>query len=107
MSNLVLAEVGQDGPMSSLGPRASGPAPRRSFTPLQSLELLALYEDACTPRKAVSSSAQKGRTPRRSPNGASCVMHSSKAGKKAGESVKTELSVAHVYVSSSAGAGIG
>jgi transposase len=48
MSNLVLAEVGQDGPMSSPGPRAGGPRPRRSFTPAQKLEYLAQYEDACT-----------------------------------------------------------
>lgn len=48
MSNLALAEVGQDGPMSSPGPRAGGPTPRRSFTPAQKLELLAQYEEACT-----------------------------------------------------------
>lgn len=48
MSNLVLAEVGQDGSMSSPGPRAGGPRPRRSFTPAQKLEYLAQYEDACT-----------------------------------------------------------
>lgn len=34
--------------MSSSGPRAGGPAPRRSFTPAQKLEFLAQYEDACT-----------------------------------------------------------
>lgn len=48
MSNLALAEVGQDGPMSSSGPRAGGPTPRRSFTPAQKLEFLAQYEFACT-----------------------------------------------------------
>ena len=48
MSNLVLAEVRQDGSMSSSGPRAGGPTPRRSFTPAQKLELLAQYEEACT-----------------------------------------------------------
>lgn len=48
MSNLVLAEVRQDGSMSSSGPRAGGPTPRRSFTPAQKLEFLAQYEDACT-----------------------------------------------------------
>ena len=48
MSNLVLAEVRQDGSMSSSGPRAGGPTPRRSFTPTQKLELLAQYEEACT-----------------------------------------------------------
>lgn len=48
MSNPALAEVGQDGTMSSSGPRAGGPTPRRSFTPAQKLELLAQYEDACT-----------------------------------------------------------
>lgn len=48
MSNLVLAEVRQDGSMSSSGPRAGGPTPRRSFTPAQRLELLAQYEEACT-----------------------------------------------------------
>lgn len=46
MSNLVLAEVRQDGSMSSSGPRAGGPTPRRSFTPAQKLELLAQYEAA-------------------------------------------------------------
>lgn len=34
--------------MSSSGPRAGGPTPRRSFTPAQKLELLAQYEQACT-----------------------------------------------------------
>ena len=48
MSNLVLAEVRQDGSMSSSGPRAGGPTARRSFTPAQKLELLAQYEEACT-----------------------------------------------------------
>lgn len=48
MSNLVLAEVGQDGSMSSSGPRAGGPTPRRSFSPAQKLDFLAQYEDACT-----------------------------------------------------------
>ena len=46
MSNLVLAEVRQDRSMSSSGPRAGGPTPRRSFTPAQKLQLLAQYEDA-------------------------------------------------------------
>ena len=47
MSSLVLAEVRQDGSMSSSGPRAGGPTPRRSFTPAQKIELLAQYEQAC------------------------------------------------------------
>lgn len=33
--------------MSSSGPRAGGPTPRRSFTPAQKLEFLAQYEEAC------------------------------------------------------------
>jgi transposase len=33
--------------MSSPGPRAGGPTPRRSFTPAQKLEFLASYEAAC------------------------------------------------------------
>ena len=33
--------------MSSSGPRAGGPTPRRSFTPAQKIELLAQYEHAC------------------------------------------------------------
>lgn len=48
MTNLALTEVSQDGPMSTPGPRAGGPTPRRSFTPTQKLELLAQYEQACT-----------------------------------------------------------
>ncbi len=48
MSNLVVAEVGQNGSMSSSGPRAGGPSRRRSFTPAQKLELLTQYEDSCT-----------------------------------------------------------
>jgi transposase len=32
---------------SSSGPRAGGPRPRRSFTPVQKLEFLAAYENAC------------------------------------------------------------
>ena len=48
MSSPVLSAVRQDGSMSSPGPRAGGPAPRRSFTPTQKLELLARYEEACT-----------------------------------------------------------
>lgn len=43
-----VVEVRQDGPMSTPGPRAGGPTPRRSFTPTQKLELLAQYEQACT-----------------------------------------------------------
>lgn len=34
--------------MSSSGPRAGGPTPRRSYTPAQKLELLDQYQDACT-----------------------------------------------------------
>lgn len=34
--------------MSTPGPCAGGPTPRRSFTPAQKLEFLAQYEDACT-----------------------------------------------------------
>ncbi|SMX99411.1 hypothetical protein BAUR9175_03527, partial [Brevibacterium aurantiacum] len=48
MSNLVVAEVGQNGSMNSSGPRAGGPTRRRSFTPAQKLELLTQYEGACT-----------------------------------------------------------
>lgn len=48
MSSPVLSAVRQDGSMSSPGPRAGGPAPRRSFAPTQKLELLAQYEEACT-----------------------------------------------------------
>lgn len=48
MSNPVLADVSQGESMSSSGPRAGGPTPRRSFTPAQKLDLLAQYEDACT-----------------------------------------------------------
>lgn len=48
MSNLAVADRGQDGSMSSSGPRAGGPTPRRSFTPTQKLEFLAQYEEACT-----------------------------------------------------------
>jgi hypothetical protein len=33
--------------MSSTGPRAGGPTPRRSFTPSQKLEFLSAYETAC------------------------------------------------------------
>ena len=32
---------------SSSGPRAGGPRPRRSFTPVQKLEFLTAYESAC------------------------------------------------------------
>lgn len=48
MTNLAMAEMGQDGFMSTSGPRAGGPTPRRSFTPAQKLEFLTQYEDACT-----------------------------------------------------------
>lgn len=47
MSSLLLNPVDQDGLMSSPGPRAGGPTPRRSFTPAQKLEYLAAYEAAC------------------------------------------------------------
>lgn len=46
MSSSVLSPVDQNGRMSSPGPRAGGPTPRRSFTPAQKLEFLALYEAA-------------------------------------------------------------
>ena len=51
MSSLVLAEVRQDGSMSSSGPRAGGPTPRRSFTPTQKIELLTQYEQACASKE--------------------------------------------------------
>lgn len=47
MSSPVLSAVREDGPMSSPGPRAGGPTPRRSFTPPQKLEFLTAYETAC------------------------------------------------------------
>lgn len=47
MSSPVLSAVREDGPMSSPGPRAGGPTPRRSFTPSQKLEFLTSYETAC------------------------------------------------------------
>ncbi len=47
MPSLLLSPVGQDGLMSSPGPRAGGPTSRRSFTPAQKLEYLATYEAAC------------------------------------------------------------
>jgi len=47
MSSPVLSAVREDGPMSSTGPRAGGPTPRRSFTPSQKLEFLTAYETAC------------------------------------------------------------
>lgn len=47
MSSPVLSAVREDSPMSSTGPRAGGPTPRRSFTPAQKLEFLSAYETAC------------------------------------------------------------
>ncbi len=47
MSSPVLSAVRENGPMSSPGPRAGGPTPRRSFTPAQKLDFLASYEAAC------------------------------------------------------------
>ena len=52
MSSPVLSPVDQNGRMSSPGPRAGGPTPRRSFTPAQKLEFLALYETALTNHEA-------------------------------------------------------
>ena len=52
MSSPVLSPVDQNGRMSSPGPRAGGPTPRRSFTPGQKLEFLALYEAALTNHEA-------------------------------------------------------
>lgn len=46
MSSSILSAVDQNGPMSSPGPRAGGPTPRRSFTPTQKLEYLVSYEAA-------------------------------------------------------------
>lgn len=51
MSSLLLSRVDQNELMSSSGPRAGGPTPRRPFTPTQKLELLAQYEDTCTRRE--------------------------------------------------------
>lgn len=48
MSNLAVANMGQDGSMSSSGPRAGGPTPRRSFTRMQKLGFLAQCDEACT-----------------------------------------------------------
>lgn len=53
MSSPVLGAVREDSAVSSSssssssGPRAGGPRPRRSFTPVQKLEFLAGYENAC------------------------------------------------------------
>ncbi|MHA7156218.1 IS3 family transposase [Arthrobacter sp. TMN-50] len=53
MSSPVLSAVREDSAVSSSssssssGPRAGGPRPRRSFTPVQKLEFLAGYEKAC------------------------------------------------------------
>ncbi len=51
MSSPVLSPVREDSAVSSSrssnGPRAGGPRPRRSFTPVQKLEFLAAYENAC------------------------------------------------------------
>jgi transposase len=46
MSSPVLSAVREDSSMSSPGPRAGGPRPRRSFTPSQKLEFLTAYEAA-------------------------------------------------------------
>ena len=46
MSSSILSAVDQNGPMSSPGPRAGGPTPRRLFTPTKKLEYLATYEAA-------------------------------------------------------------
>ncbi len=47
MSSPSLSAVREDSPMSSPGPRAGGPTPRRSFTPAQKLDHLSSYEAAC------------------------------------------------------------
>jgi transposase len=52
MSSPVLSAVREDSAVSSSrssspGPRAGGPRPRRSFTPVQKLEFLTAYENAC------------------------------------------------------------
>lgn len=47
MSSLSLTAVREDSPMSTPGPRAGGPTPRRSFTPAQKLDHLTAYETAC------------------------------------------------------------
>ena len=54
MSSPVLSAVREDSAVrssssssSSNGPRAGGPRPRRSFTPVQKLEFLTAYETAC------------------------------------------------------------
>lgn len=52
MSSPVLSPVDHNGRMSSPGPRAGGPTPRRPFTPAQKLEFLALYETALASQEA-------------------------------------------------------
>lgn len=52
MSSPVVSAVREDGAVSSSssnrsGPWAGGPRPRRSFTPVQKLEFLTGYENAC------------------------------------------------------------
>ena len=52
MSSPVLSAVREDSSVSrssssNNGPRAGGPRPRRSFTPVQKLEFLTAYETAC------------------------------------------------------------
>ena len=60
MSNLVLAQVRQDGAMSSSGPRAGGPTRRRAFTPTQKLDVLVQYEQVFTRQEGGSFLREQG-----------------------------------------------
>lgn len=60
MTHLDSIEVSQDGPMSTLGPRAGGPTPRRSYSPAQTLELLTQYEEASTTREGSGFLRERG-----------------------------------------------
>lgn len=100
MTNLALTEVSQDGPMSSSGPRAGGPTPRRSFTPAQKLELLDQYEQACTTQQGGAFLREQGLyssqvTEWRKLRDAG-VMEGKKPGEKIGKLTKEQAEIARL-----------
>lgn len=92
MSSPVLSAVRENSSVSSSsssssGPRAGGPRPRRSFSPVQKLEFLAAYESACEKNEGGAFLRQEGLFSSQMTEWRKLRDAGVLAGKKAGESI--------------------
>lgn len=95
MSSPVLGAVREDSAVnsssSSSGPRAGGPRPRRSFTPVQKLEFLAAYVTACESNEGGAFLRKEGLYSSQMTEWRRLRDAGALAGKKAGESIGKTL----------------